>query len=136
MYAKSLLFSCQMALEVKKILEYNHDQKFTKLLFMIYVNTESILEKMQSYDNNPGKIIHIKKNKKKTCRYTDKSGKYGGVAHILCNPRYKLHNQNSCSFAQEIKVRVAYDQSITRELAEGHFFVEGQFKGLEEDTEK
>ena len=65
MYAKSLLYSCQIALEVKKFLEYNHDQKFTKLLFMIYVNTESILEKMQSYDNNPGKIIHIKKQNKK-----------------------------------------------------------------------
>ena len=41
--------------EDNKILKYNHGEKFMKVPFIIYANLESLLEKINTFHNNPEK---------------------------------------------------------------------------------
>ena len=78
--------------EDNKILKYNHGEKSMKVLFTIFADLESLLEKMNTCHNNPVKkdlvLMMAKKNfkVKDHCHYT---GKYRGAAHDICNLRYK-----------------------------------------------
>ena len=49
--------------EDNKILKYNHGEKSMKFSFIIYADLESLLEKMNTYHNNPKKPSAIKINK-------------------------------------------------------------------------
>ena len=60
MCATLWLQSSQTALEVKKFLNYNQDQKSSKILFIIYAKMKSILETIQVYCNNPEKSFASK----------------------------------------------------------------------------
>ena len=44
-----------MPKEDNKILKYNHGEKFMKASFIIYADMESLLEKINTYHNNPEK---------------------------------------------------------------------------------
>ena len=46
-----------------KILKYNHGEKFMKVPFIIYADSESLLEKMGTCHNNPKKSLTTKINK-------------------------------------------------------------------------
>ena len=46
-----------------KILKYNYGEKSMKVLFIIYADLESLLEKMSIYHNNPKKSSTTKINK-------------------------------------------------------------------------
>ena len=48
--------------EDNKILKYNHAEKSTEVRFIIYVDLESLHEKMSSCHNNPEKSSTIKIN--------------------------------------------------------------------------
>ena len=45
--------SAEMPKKDNKILKYNHGEKSVKVLFIIYADSESLLEKMNTYYNNP-----------------------------------------------------------------------------------
>ena len=47
--------------EDNKILEYNHGEKSMKVLFIIYVDLESLLDKTSTCHNNPEKSSTTKK---------------------------------------------------------------------------
>ena len=47
--------------EDNKILEYNHGEKAMKVLFIIYIDLESLLDKMSTCHNNPEKSSTTKK---------------------------------------------------------------------------
>ena len=49
--------------EEDKILKYNHGEKSTKVPFTIYADLESLLEKMNTYHNDPEKSSTTKINK-------------------------------------------------------------------------
>ena len=49
--------------EGNKILQYNHGEKSMKVLFIIYADLESLLEKMNTCDNNPENLSTTKINK-------------------------------------------------------------------------
>ena len=51
----------EMPNEDNEILEYNHGEKSTKVLFIIYVDLESLLDKMSTCHNNPEKSSTTKK---------------------------------------------------------------------------
>ena len=51
---------CHVKIKVKRILKFNLYQKSTNISFVIYANMESIIEKIQTYHKNPGKLFHIK----------------------------------------------------------------------------
>ena len=53
----------EMPTEDNKILKYNHGEKSMKILFIIYADLESLLEKMGSCHNNSGKSSTTKMNK-------------------------------------------------------------------------
>ena len=44
--------------EDDKILKYNHGEKSMKVLFIIYADLETLLEKMSTCQNNPKKVIN------------------------------------------------------------------------------
>ena len=44
-----------MPQEFDNILKYNQGQKSMEIPFVTYVDTKSLLEKLQACDNNPGK---------------------------------------------------------------------------------
>ena len=48
--------------EDNKKSKYNHGERFMKVLFIIYADLESLLEKMSSYHNNLEKVSTIKIN--------------------------------------------------------------------------
>ena len=48
--------------EDNKKSKYNHGEKFMKVLFIIYADLESLLEKMSTYHNNLEKVLTIKVN--------------------------------------------------------------------------
>ena len=48
--------------EDNKKSKYNHGEKFMKVLFIIYADLESLLEKMSTYHNNLEKVLTIKIN--------------------------------------------------------------------------
>ena len=52
----------EMPNEDNKILKYNHAEKSTEVRFIIYVDLESLHEKMSSCHNNPEKSSTIKIN--------------------------------------------------------------------------
>ena len=41
--------------EDNKVLKYNHDEKSTKVPFIIYVDLDCLLKKISTSHNNPGK---------------------------------------------------------------------------------
>ena len=41
--------------EDNKVLKYNHDEKLTKVPFIIYVDLDCLLKKISTSHNNPGK---------------------------------------------------------------------------------
>ena len=51
----------EMPNEDNKILECNHGEKSMKVLFIIYVDLESLLDKMSTCHNNPEKSSTTKK---------------------------------------------------------------------------
>ena len=53
-----------------KILKYNHGEKYKKVPFIIYVDWDSLLEKMNTGYNNPKKSSTTKINKHKTSGYS------------------------------------------------------------------
>ena len=52
-----------MPKRVEKILKYNPGEKSLKAPFAIYLDLECLLEKEQTYENNPGKSYTEKKAK-------------------------------------------------------------------------
>ena len=52
----------------KNVLKYNHEEKSVKLPFIIYADSESLLEKIDTCDSNPKK----NKMKNKGLRYVEK----------------------------------------------------------------
>ena len=52
------------------ILKYNPGEKFMKVLFIIYADLESLLEKMSTCHNNPNKSSTTKINKHKPSGYS------------------------------------------------------------------
>ena len=53
----------EMSKEDNKILIYNHGEKSMKVVFIIYADLESLLEKMNTCNNNPKKSSTTKINK-------------------------------------------------------------------------
>ena len=53
----------EMAEENNKTLKYNQEEKSMKVLFIIYADLESLLEKMNTCNNNPEKSLTTKINK-------------------------------------------------------------------------
>ena len=53
----------EMSKEDNKILIYNHGEKPMKVVFIIYADLESLLEKMNTCNNNPKKSSTTKINK-------------------------------------------------------------------------
>ena len=49
--------------EDNKVLKYNHGEKSIKVPFTIYADLESLLEKINTYHNNPEKSSTTKINK-------------------------------------------------------------------------
>ena len=60
----------QMPEEDKKILKYNQGEKSMKVPFIIYADLESLIEKMNTCHNNPGKSSTTKINKHTPCGYS------------------------------------------------------------------
>ena len=62
---------CHMVMPKKRknILEYNQDRKSLKTLFVIYADTELLLEKIHSQDINPEKSSTAKISKHTACSY-------------------------------------------------------------------
>ena len=60
----------EMPEEDNKILKYNQGEKSMKVPFIIYAVLESLLEKMDTYHNNPEKPSTAKINKQKTPGYS------------------------------------------------------------------
>ena len=56
--------------EDNKILKYNHGEKSMKFPFAIYVDLESLLEKMKACHNNPEKLSTTKINKHTSSVYS------------------------------------------------------------------
>ena len=52
-----------MPKEDDKMLKYQHGEKYMKVPFIIYLDLESLLEKMNACDNNPKKSSTTKMNK-------------------------------------------------------------------------
>ena len=44
----------------KNILKYNHGEKYMKVPFIVYADTESLLKKMDAYRSNPGNLSTTK----------------------------------------------------------------------------
>ena len=63
---------CHMVMseECKNILKYNQDKKSLKAPFIIYADTESSLEKIHTYDNNPEESSITKISKHTACTYS------------------------------------------------------------------
>ena len=59
----------EMPKEDNKILKYNHGKKSMKVLFIIYADLESLLEKMNTCHTNPKKSSITKINKHTTSGY-------------------------------------------------------------------
>ena len=55
--------------EDNKILKHNHGEKSMKVLFIIYSDLESLLEKMNTCHNNPKKSSTVKINKHTSSRH-------------------------------------------------------------------
>ena len=53
----------EMPKEDNKILKYNHGEKYMKVLFIIYADLESLLEKVNICHNNPKRSSTTKINK-------------------------------------------------------------------------
>ena len=60
----------EMSEEGNKILKYNHGEKSMKVQFIIYANLESLLEKMNTCHNDPGKSSTTKINKHTASGYS------------------------------------------------------------------
>ena len=60
----------EMPKEDKKILKYNHGEKSLKVPFIIYADLESLLEKMNTCNNNPKKSSTTKINKHTASDYS------------------------------------------------------------------
>ena len=52
----------EMSKEYNKVLKYNHGEKSMKVLFIIYADLEPLLERMNTYHNNPEKSSTTKIN--------------------------------------------------------------------------
>ena len=48
-------------------MKYNHGENSIKIPFVIYAYTEFLLEKIDTYDYNPGKSLTTEVNKHTTC---------------------------------------------------------------------
>ena len=59
-----------MPKENNKILKYNHVEKSMKIPFIIYSDFESLLEKMNTFHNNPEKSLSTKLNKHTPSAYS------------------------------------------------------------------
>ena len=59
-----------MSNQDNKILKYNHGEKSMKVPFIIYVDLESLLEKMSTCNNNPEKSSTIKINEHTSSGYS------------------------------------------------------------------
>ena len=59
-----------MSKEDNKLLKYNHGEKFMKVPFIIYVDLESLLEKMNTCHNNLKKSSTTKINKHTASGYS------------------------------------------------------------------
>ena len=59
-----------MPKEDSKILKYNHGKKSMKVPFIIYLDLESLLEKINTCQNNPKKLSTTKINKHTTSGYS------------------------------------------------------------------
>ena len=59
-----------MASENIKILEYNQYQKYDKTTFIIYVNFESVRQKMDQCKNNPEKLSISKRSEHISSRFS------------------------------------------------------------------
>ena len=62
-------FDVKMPKEYNKILIYNHGQKYIKIRYVIYADTNSLLEKINTCDNNKEKSSPIKINKHTACSF-------------------------------------------------------------------
>ena len=64
--------SCHMIMpeEDKNILKCNQDKKCLKTPYVIYADTESLLEKVRACDNNPEKFSTTKISKHIACGYS------------------------------------------------------------------
>ena len=60
----------EMPQEDKRILKYNHGEKFMKVQFIIYADLGALLEKMNTCHNNPKKSSTTKINKHTPSRYS------------------------------------------------------------------
>ena len=54
----------------KNILKYNHEQKSTKVPFIIYADIKSLLEKIDTCHSNPKKSSITKINQQTSCCYS------------------------------------------------------------------
>ena len=59
-----------MAEKGKNILKYDRGEKSKKFLFAIYADTESLLEKIDTCQNNPEKSLTMKVHKDTSCGYS------------------------------------------------------------------
>ena len=55
--------------EDNKILKCNHGERYIKILFIIYADLESLIEKLSTCHNNPEKSSITKINKHKPSDY-------------------------------------------------------------------
>ena len=70
MYVRILAIAIQNCLKkIKKILKYNHEEKFMKAPFAIHADMQSLLQKVDTCHNNPEKSSTTKINKHKAFRY-------------------------------------------------------------------
>ena len=60
----------EMAKKDNEILKHNHGEKFMRIPFITYADTESLLEKMSTCHNNPKKSSTTKINKYKPFGYS------------------------------------------------------------------
>lgn len=62
-------FNPKMSEACDKIFKYNQNHKSMKIQFVVYADTESLLEKISSCNNDPTQSFTSKINIRKTCAY-------------------------------------------------------------------
>ena len=65
-----MIIAIYKCLQRVKKLKYNHREKSKKILFIIYADTESLLEKIDTCHSNPEKSSTTKTNKHTTSGYS------------------------------------------------------------------
>ena len=90
-----------MAKEKKKILEFNQYIKSNKMPYIIYLDTESLIRKIDGYSNNPEKSSTMKIGKHIPCGYSMST--IWGFGHI--ENKHTLYGGKDCikTFCDSLK---------------------------------